>query len=175
MADSSHLGTSDSVAGPSPTVTDSATVAESINVLPDGGVVKRVIQEGSGDVPPLHARCLGALAGQAVIEMPPSNQQEWQPVITSLSGNMLSRSCYNIAHSISELLLFIPVHYVGRLGSSGDVFLDTKAESQSGEPVQVVAGRGNKLKYLFVFTFTQQYGHPRLSAERHFAVLICST
>ncbi|CAL8461943.1 g1474 [Coccomyxa elongata] len=96
MADSSHLGKSGSAAGPSPIVTDSATVAESIDVLPDGGVVKRVIQEGSGDVPPLHARCL--------------------------------------------------VHYVGRLGSSGDVFLDTKAESQSGEPVQVVAGRDSSMR-----------------------------
>ena len=37
------------------------------------------------------------------------------------------------------------MHYVGRLVSTGEEFLDTKAESQSGEPVQVVAGRG-KLK-----------------------------
>lgn len=38
------------------------------------------------------------------------------------------------------------MHYVGRLVSTGEEFLDTKAESQSGEPVQVVAGRG-KLKF----------------------------
>jgi hypothetical protein len=36
----------------------------------------------------------------------------------------------------------VAVHYVGRLASTREELLDTKAESQSGEPVQVVAGRG---------------------------------
>ncbi|GFH18066.1 guanylate cyclase domain-containing protein [Haematococcus lacustris] len=33
------------------------------------------------------------------------------------------------------------VHYLGRLQSSGSIFLDTKTESQSQQPVRVVAGR----------------------------------
>lgn len=48
------------VAGSSAHVTDSAKFAESISIIPDGGVVKEILKEGSGDVPPLHARCLGA-------------------------------------------------------------------------------------------------------------------
>ena len=32
---------------------------EYVNVTPDGGVKKRVISEGSGEVAPLHAQCLG--------------------------------------------------------------------------------------------------------------------
>lgn len=44
----------------SPSASTSATASAGVNVTNDGGVVKHVISEGSGDVPPLHARCLGA-------------------------------------------------------------------------------------------------------------------
>ena len=32
---------------------------EAINVTEDGGVKRLVVREGTGDVPPLHSRCLG--------------------------------------------------------------------------------------------------------------------
>ena len=38
---------------------------EYVNVTPDGGVKKRVISEGSGEVAPLHAQCLGEAQRQA--------------------------------------------------------------------------------------------------------------
>eukprot|EP00775_Hariotina_reticulata_P007506 gene7506-7716_t len=60
-------------------------------VTQDGGVLKHVLTEGSGEVPVLHARCL--------------------------------------------------VHYVGRCLPSGEVFMDSKHDSTSAEPVLVVAGR----------------------------------
>lgn len=34
------------------------------------------------------------------------------------------------------------VHYVGQIAETGEVFMDTREESQSGEPQQLVAGRG---------------------------------
>ncbi len=45
---------------PSPDASGSTSPLESINVTTDGGVVKEIVREGPGDVPPLHARCLGA-------------------------------------------------------------------------------------------------------------------
>lgn len=36
----------------------------------------------------------------------------------------------------------LAVHYVGRLADSGEVFMDTRMESQTEEPEEVVAGRG---------------------------------
>lgn len=36
----------------------------------------------------------------------------------------------------------LPVHYVGRLAESGEIFMDTRKESQSEEPEEIVAGRG---------------------------------
>jgi len=33
------------------------------------------------------------------------------------------------------------VHYVGRLQADGSSFMDTRTESQSQQPVKVVAGR----------------------------------
>lgn len=91
MADSIYPGKSDSGTGPSATVTDSASVPESIDVLPDGGVVKRILQEGSGDVPPLHARCLGACAGKTVTKCLHLIINT-QPIIF-VSGNMTSSQC----------------------------------------------------------------------------------
>ncbi|KAK9820125.1 hypothetical protein WJX72_006361 [[Myrmecia] bisecta] len=64
---------------------------DAVSLTQDGGVVKRVIKQGYGDLPPLHARCL--------------------------------------------------VHYVGKLEESGEVFMDTRAESPAQEPVRIVAGR----------------------------------
>lgn len=40
---------------------------------------------------------------------------------------------------------FDAVHYVAKLAGSGEVFMDTRAESATGDPIQVVAGRGNGL------------------------------
>ncbi|KAG1661566.1 hypothetical protein FOA52_009566 [Chlamydomonas sp. UWO 241] len=34
------------------------------------------------------------------------------------------------------------VHYTGRIAADGEMFMDSKAESNSGEPAQAVAGRG---------------------------------
>lgn len=39
-------------------------------------------------------------------------------------------------------LPLLAVHYVGRLASTGEVFMDTREESQTEEPEEVVAGRG---------------------------------
>lgn len=43
---------------------------------------------------------------------------------------------------MSDCLLTGAVHYVGTLREGGEAFMDTRAESESHEPVQVVAGRG---------------------------------
>lgn len=32
---------------------------EAINVTPDGGIRKLVLQEGNGDIPPRYSRCIG--------------------------------------------------------------------------------------------------------------------
>lgn len=37
---------------------------EVVNVTPDGGVTKTVLREGTGETPPLHARCLGEWAAR---------------------------------------------------------------------------------------------------------------
>lgn len=63
-AEQAALGPSTSVAGPSESVFDSASMTEGISIVPDGGVTKQILQEGSGDVPPLHALCLGAITQQ---------------------------------------------------------------------------------------------------------------
>ncbi len=34
--------------------------SDCVKITSDGGVLKHIIREGSGDVPVLHARCLGA-------------------------------------------------------------------------------------------------------------------
>ena len=34
------------------------------------------------------------------------------------------------------------MHYVGRLAESGEVFIDTRQESPTQEPEELVAGRG---------------------------------
>lgn len=65
--------------------------ADAVQVTDDGVLQKLVLQEGTGELPPLHARCL--------------------------------------------------VHYVGYLASSGEVFMDTRKESQNEEPTTLVAGR----------------------------------
>eukprot|EP00882_Tetradesmus_deserticola_P015422 GHRQ01016433.1.p1 GENE.GHRQ01016433.1~~GHRQ01016433.1.p1 ORF type:complete len:408 (+),score=180.53 GHRQ01016433.1:412-1635(+) len=62
-----------------------------LRITEDGGVLKHIITEGSGDAPMLHARCL--------------------------------------------------VHFIGRCLPSGDVFLNSKEDSQAAEPYLVVAGR----------------------------------
>ena len=62
MTESETAPDSDSAAGTSKSVTDSDTLAEGVRITLDGGVVKHILQEGSGDFPPLHARCLGAYA-----------------------------------------------------------------------------------------------------------------
>eukprot|EP00955_Chlamydomonas_euryale_P116729 366436-Chlamydomonas_euryale.AAC.14 len=38
--------------------------------------------------------------------------------------------------------MLLAVHYTGRLAADGDIFMDSKSESNSKEPVQMVAGRG---------------------------------
>ena len=48
------------------------------------------------------------------------------------------------------------VHYTGRLAHDGEVFFDTRTDSQSAEPMQVVAGRGARLStfsWLGVFVY----------------------
>jgi FKBP-type peptidyl-prolyl cis-trans isomerase len=69
-------------------------------VVSSGGVVKRVVQQGSGDVVPLHATCL--------------------------------------------------VHYVGRVLSNGEIFMDT-CRGDHASPVQMIAGRGRCLPAVFLF------------------------
>ncbi|KAJ9532937.1 hypothetical protein QJQ45_018036, partial [Haematococcus lacustris] len=85
-------------------------------VTPDGGVLKKVLKPGHGDPPGLYARCLGKCTVlDLVSRLLPCTHSTAQPI-----------------HA---------VHYLGRLQSSGSIFLDTKTESQSQQPVRVVAGR----------------------------------
>ncbi|KAJ9533675.1 hypothetical protein QJQ45_026732 [Haematococcus lacustris] len=83
-------------------------------VTPDGGVLKKVLKPGHGDPPGLYARCLGKC------------------IVLDLA---CCRAHIQLAQPVHA------VHYLGRLQSSGSIFLDTKTESQSQQPVRVVAGR----------------------------------
>jgi hypothetical protein len=38
------------------------------------------------------------------------------------------------------------VHYVGRLATNGEVFMDARKESTANEPVTIVAGRGRSYR-----------------------------
>ena len=78
----------------------------------------------------MHARCLGPVSFQSCTAMIHAHRPSW-PAPMPFRLLLLKSTC-----SLSA------VHYVGRLASSSEVFLDTKAESQSGEPVHLVAGRG---------------------------------
>jgi hypothetical protein len=42
------------------------------------------------------------------------------------------------------------VHYVGYLASNGEVFIDTRSETQGGEPAIIVAGRGASIARIAV-------------------------
>ena len=47
----------------------------------------------------------------------------------------------NTTHKQTAATL-LKVHYVGYLADSGEVFIDTRSETQGGEPALIVAGRG---------------------------------
>lgn len=75
--------------------------ADCIQVTEDGGVLKHVVAEGSGDLPVRHGRCL--------------------------------------------------VHYIGRCIPSGEVFMNTKEETQGADPIVVVAGRDSATRETGLF------------------------
>ncbi len=94
-------------------------------VTKDNGVLKKVQEEGHGEVAPQFARCLG--------------------------GCRHDDACLRVGQAVSLRSLLLPptlldsVHYTGRLADgSCDVFWDTRAESSTGGPVTIVAGRGEE-------------------------------
>jgi hypothetical protein len=95
-------------------------------VTADGGVLKKVLEPGLGDKPPLFSRCLGG----------------WSSGRTnSKQGCIITSGCSRVPAHASKLCLLSAVHYVGRLQSTGAVFIDTKTESAIQQPVRIVAGR----------------------------------
>jgi len=97
----------------------------------DGQLLKLTLREGSGELPPKHARCLG----------------EGSPAPHCWKARGQERRC-RIAAATPDQWASPPlaapsaVHYVGRLAANGEVFMDTRQESQTEEPEEVVAGRG---------------------------------
>ncbi|WIA11718.1 hypothetical protein OEZ85_011813 [Tetradesmus obliquus] len=92
MEQPTHEEREEDVGPPQPPITVPLSPPEDcVQVTEDGGVLKHILTEGSGEVPMLHARCL--------------------------------------------------VHFIGRCLPSGDVFLNSKEDSQAAEPYIVVAGR----------------------------------
>ena len=97
----------------------------------DGQLLKLTLREGSGELPPKHARCLG----------------EGSPAPHCWKPRGQARRC-RIAAAAPDQWASPPlpapfaVHYVGRLAANGEVFMDTRQESQTEEPEEVVAGRG---------------------------------
>lgn len=121
--------------------------ADEIVITADRGVLKTIVTPGKGEVPPLHARCLGASPRSSSCSIRTSHLVPWQcdDCIMMLGGRRLGtqwQSCLTVRGIGSDFHVANAVHYIGRLAASGEVFLDTRAESQSGEPIQLVAGRG---------------------------------
>ena len=111
-------------------------VEEAVDVTSDGGVTKVVLKEGTGPVVPRHARCLGEPARGLCLccyvsctrvhtqTQPRRRRPPWAP---------------HSAHPPPPAA----VHFVGRLAEGGEVFMDTRSESGTEEPVTRVAGRGD--------------------------------
>lgn len=126
---------------------DDAGPSEFINITPDAAVRKRIIREGQGEVPAIHARCLGGLL--AFTDMQSAIRRSTQHSVggTCLLATMPPNSCLNqrpmrIATRILTTSLAPSVHYVGTIQGSGEVFMDTRNEGEGGEPARLVAGRG---------------------------------
>jgi hypothetical protein len=104
--------------------------AEAVPVTDDGLVKKIVLQEGTGALPPKHARCLG----ECITSYPTPPEPG-----TALSppASLLTAGC-PLKHGVASPA----VHFVGRLAETGEVFMNTREESESQEPETLVAGRG---------------------------------
>lgn len=103
--------------------------ADAVQVTDDGVLQKLVLQEGTGELPPLHARCLGGqCAGHEACNMAACRRPRLRPLASYTA--------------VAFTLVAPAVHYVGYLASSGEVFMDTRKESQNEEPTTLVAGRG---------------------------------
>ena len=121
-------------------VTDLTRPADAQPLSEDGGLHVLVLEEGQGDLPAKYSRCLGA----------------GQRVRVGLAASVLQFCCQSCRrrrapppsdyrHPLTTpppAAHLLPVHYVGRLAESGQVFMDTRKESQGEEPAVLVAGRG---------------------------------
>jgi hypothetical protein len=111
--------------------------ADCIKVTDDGGVLKHVVAEGSGDLPVRHGRCLGKPGLHQHIFL--------QHVESSCAGKATAKQSIERAKVFDVACCcccFTAVHYVGRCIPSGEVFMDTKEETQGADPIVVIAGRG---------------------------------
>eukprot|EP00887_Chlorella_sp_A99_P006126 scaffold22.g6126.t1 len=71
----------------------------------------------------------------------PGSDQAQEPVNITADGKVSKRILKQGDGECPSKHARCLVHYVGRLAESGDVFMDSKDESRSNEPVTVVAGR----------------------------------
>jgi hypothetical protein len=106
--------------------------ADAVAVTGDGALHKLVLQEGTGEMPPKHARCLGECCSGAG---PCNALQRWVCCQRRrrLPPLPLTAGPHPLLHA---------VHYIGRIAETGEVFMDTKQESPTQEPQEIVSGRG---------------------------------
>ena len=102
------------------------------DVTPDGFVRKQVLTEGSGEQPPLHARCLG------------SDHQGCETIHPTPRASRIC--CGEACFDRAPKLVCLAVHYVSRLAGTDQVLVDTRDEGGS-DPVPIVAGRGTQRIY----------------------------
>jgi len=105
------------------------TVMSSENVTQDGLVRKTVLAEGSGEPPPLHARCLGNSCNNVAILHSSTPPPAPSPLVR-----------YGLKPS-AEPAVLSAVHYVSRLAETQQVLVDTRDEG-GDDPMPLVAGRG---------------------------------
>lgn len=121
-------------------------------ITEDGKLYVLTLREGEGELPPKHSRCLGkddqaSQCGPASSAVPSrAGRQEPLPPLVPAARPPPTNTTPPVSHH-GCLGPCCPspaaaVHFVGRLAETGDVFMDTRQESQTEEPQVVVAGRG---------------------------------
>lgn len=113
---------------------------EATAITDDGQLHLLILRSGGGEQPPMHARCLGEATGTAAgrgarRKLGGQGPTAAAPPSARRSGTLAS---------LAPTPLHRAVHYVGRLADSGELFMDTRRESQAEEPEVVVAGRGER-------------------------------
>ena len=105
---------------------------QAISLTQDGLLRKLTVEEGSGDLPPVHSRCLGRCIRVYVNILFAGRTEGGRTLSLRVKTSWLRCLCPGL----------FAVHYVGRLATNGEVFMDARKESTANEPVTVVAGRG---------------------------------